>query len=1152
MGKHFGKLFATALLVVSAGFARGEDVSLTVRCDRPGHEISPRLVGIFFEDINFGADGGLSAELVKNGSFEVPGDILGWSARPTRNADGRHTKQSEAPLSVSNSTFLRLESDDEDGWYAVVNDGFRGMGVRAGQEYLFSAHFRSTACREETARVRVRVRILAEDGDVLAEESVRVVGSAWRLHERTLVPSETDAGARLEISMRAPGVVDMDLVSLCPRDTWRGRPHGLRKDVVQLLADLKPAFFRFPGGCIVEGSQLKYRYQWKSTIGPPEERRMIVNRWNTEFRHRLTPDYYQSFALGFFEYFQLAEDLGAEPMPILNCGMACQFNSGELVPLDELGPYIQDALDLIEFANGPLTSEWGAKRAAMGHPEPFGMKMLGVGNEQWGQDYFDRYVKFAEVLKAVHPEIELISTSGPFPSGERFDFAWPLLRRLKVDVVDEHCYAMPDWFLREATRFDTYDRNGPKVFMGEYAAQSVDITSPDNRNNLRCALAEAAFLTGIERNSDVVTMSAYAPLMAHEDAWQWRPNLIWCDNLNSYGTPNYYVQQLFSHHRGDVVLPVELDDPRPAPPPAGRIGLATNETAVEFSDVKVTDGDTTLFDGASLDSTDEMTIFRGRWELADGEIRQTSPRESGRVTFGDYAWRDYTLSLKARKTRGREGFVVIFRHGRGGSYLEWNIGGWKNERHGLIAHLASHSDTPTMLAEVDGSIDEDRWYDVRVEVEGSHVRCSLDNELIHDVNIPYRPIAQLFVAASFDRDASETILKVVNPTDGATETGLDFQGVEQVGPTCQLIELSGQPDDENSLAEPSRVVPRTRQRGTAGPRFVHSFPPHSLTVMRLPTDVSSGPSVAQAALSGELGVHDPSSIVVDDGKYYLFYTGGGVASKVSTDLSEWRNGRSIFPRRSPPEWTDSVPRFRGRMWAPDVIKIGDTFHVYYSVSSFGRQDSAIGLATSRTLYPESPDYEWTDHGPVIQSEEGDPYNTIDPSVLMTSKGELWMVFGSYWDGIFLFQLDPKTGLRLDSEVAPIRLADNEQIEAATLVEHDGKFYLFVNHGRCCRGVRSTYHVLVGRSDNVTGPYLDRDGRDLVDGGGTLVLETDGPRIGPGHVAPLAVADDNRFGYHYYDGNDRGRSKLALGEWVWSDDGWPSARKVVDATSTETE
>ncbi|HWH71343.1 MAG TPA: alpha-L-arabinofuranosidase C-terminal domain-containing protein, partial [Candidatus Sulfotelmatobacter sp.] len=317
-------------------------------------------------------------------------------------------------------------------------------------------------------------------------------------------------------------------------------------------------------GCIVEGHYLTNRYQWKSTIGAPEERKLIMNRWNDEFKHRPAPDYYQSFGLGFFEFFQLCEDIGTEPLPILNCGMACQFNSSELVPLEQLDSYVQDALDLIEFANGPATSAWGERRAAMGHPAPFHLKLMGVGNEQWGPQYLERYARFAKVLKERHPEIQLISSAGPAPADDRFQLAWKRLRELNADIVDEHCYAAARWFFENASRYDHYDRKGPKVFMGEYAAQSVSTGSPRNRNTLECALGEAAYMTGMERNADVVRLASYAPLFGHIDGWQWTPDLIWCDNLRVYGTPNYYVQQLFSRNRGDWVLPTQIAQP-PAP-----------------------------------------------------------------------------------------------------------------------------------------------------------------------------------------------------------------------------------------------------------------------------------------------------------------------------------------------------------------------------------------------------------------------------------------------------------------------------------------------------------------------------------------------------------------------------------------------------------
>jgi alpha-L-arabinofuranosidase len=334
----------------------------------------------------------------------------------------------------------------------------------------------------------------------------------------------------------------------------------MRADMIQMLADMKPGFIRFPGGCIVEGFDLSQRYQWKNTIGALEDRQLTINRWNFEFAHRPTPDYFQTFGLGFFEYFQLAEDMGAEPLPILNCGMACQFNTAEVVPLDQLEPYVQDALDLIEFANGDVNTKWGKKRAEMGHPAPFNLKMLGVGNENWGPQYVERLKIFTKAIKEKYPDIKIVNSSGTDPNGERFDYLNTTLRSMKADIIDEHYYRKPEWFLQNAKRYDNYDRNGSKVFAGEYAAQSDRIASPDNKNNWHTALSEAAFMTGLERNADVVVMASYAPLFAHSEGWQWTPDLIWVDNLNVIGTPNYHVQKLFSVYKGTHAVPMLLNN----------------------------------------------------------------------------------------------------------------------------------------------------------------------------------------------------------------------------------------------------------------------------------------------------------------------------------------------------------------------------------------------------------------------------------------------------------------------------------------------------------------------------------------------------------------------------------------------------------------
>ena len=555
--KTMNTKFPSSLLAVAmfAGVALAEPVmpAITIQAGQPGAKINPAMWGIFFEDINFGADGGLYAELVKNRAFEFPDALMGWTKLSPSKARGELSIREDRPFNAANRHYLHIESEGKD-LFGVANEGFRGMGVKQGEAYNFSAQIRAVS-----GSPKLRVELYGSDGALLDTVRLENFSADWQKVTAVLHPKDTDAKAKLYVLVDGQGAVDVDMVSLFPEHTWKNRPGGLRADMVQMLADLHPGFMRFPGGCIVEGSELSKRYQWKKTLGPVDERPLLINRWNYEFLHRPTPDYFQSFGLGFYEFFQLCEDIGTEPLPILNCGMACQFNSGELCPMDELQPYIQDALDLIEFANGPTNSEWGAKRAALGHPGSFHLKMMGVGNEQWGQQYIDRYMKFAAAIKAKYPAIQLVSAAGPSPDDDRFKFAWAKLRELHADIIDEHCYAKPEWFFANTHRYDHYDRNGPKVFMGEYAAQSDYTVSVKNRNNLECALAEAAYLTGLERNADVVRMASYAPLFANTEAWQWTPDLIWVDSLNLYATPNYYVQQLFSRNRGDEVLPVKLD-----------------------------------------------------------------------------------------------------------------------------------------------------------------------------------------------------------------------------------------------------------------------------------------------------------------------------------------------------------------------------------------------------------------------------------------------------------------------------------------------------------------------------------------------------------------------------------------------------------------
>ena len=524
---------------------------LTVIADKSIATVAPTMWGVFFEDINFGADGGLYAELVKNRSFEFPTPLMAWS-------DGKGVMQKRKILIVNksdNSTNSRFARINPEGSYTLANEGFRGIGLHKEKQYDFSIMART----EKSTNIKIKIQLVNYTGKVVGSSLIENFSSDWKKYSTSLTTTDTVQKGKLNLVFEGEGVIDIDNVSLFPHDTWKNRPGGLRNDLVQKIADLKPGFIRFPGGCIVEGKDLSNRYQWKTTVGDVYDRTLIMNRWNVEFRHRPAPDYYQSFGLGFYEYFLLSEDVGAEPLPILNCGMACQFNSAEVVAMDELQPYIDDALDLIEFANGSVTTKWGKHRNDMGHPAPFNLKFLGVGNEQWESQYVERYKIFEKAILAKYPNIKIVSGSGPSPDGELFNYAWKELKSSKAALIDEHYYKPPAWFFSNATRYDNYDRTGPKIFAGEYAAHSKENPEAESRNNWESALAEAAFMTGLERNADIVQMFSYAPLLAHVDAWQWRPDLIWFDNLRTVATPNYYVQKLFSTNKGTDVVSITED-----------------------------------------------------------------------------------------------------------------------------------------------------------------------------------------------------------------------------------------------------------------------------------------------------------------------------------------------------------------------------------------------------------------------------------------------------------------------------------------------------------------------------------------------------------------------------------------------------------------
>ena len=564
MKKYKGLL---AVLALAAGSAlQAQTNELVIQAGKPGAEIQPTMYGLFFEDINYAADGGLYAELVKNRSFEFPQHFMGWKTF------GKVSLKDDGPFE-RNPHYVRLAyAGHPHKQTGLDNEGFFGIGIKKGAEYRFSVWAR-VAEGETPAKIRVELADTKSMGEqqAFATADVTVDSREWKKYQVILKPEMTNPKAILRIFLASRQTVDLEHISLFPVDTWQGHENGLRKDLAQALADIKPGVFRFPGGCIVEGTDIASRYDWKKSVGMVENRPLNENRWQYTFPHRFFPDYYQSYGLGFYEFFQLSEEIGAEPLPVLSCGLACQFQNPNMdahVPLCDLDSYIQDALDLIEFANGAVDTPWGKVRADMGHPAPFNLKFIGIGNEQWGKEYPEHLEPFVKAIRKKYPNIKIVGSSGPNSEGEQFDYLWPEMKRLKADLVDEHFYRPEAWFLSQGARYDNYDRKGPKVFAGEYACHGKG----KKWNHFHASLLEAVFMTGLERNADVVHMATYAPLFAHVEGWQWRPDMIWFDNLNSVRTVSYYVQQLFATHKGTNVLSLTMNK-KPVTGAEGQNGL---------------------------------------------------------------------------------------------------------------------------------------------------------------------------------------------------------------------------------------------------------------------------------------------------------------------------------------------------------------------------------------------------------------------------------------------------------------------------------------------------------------------------------------------------------------------------------------------------
>ncbi|MCX7986188.1 MAG: DUF1080 domain-containing protein [Bacteroidales bacterium] len=809
--------------------------------------ISPHMYGIFFEDINFAGDGGLYAEMVRNRSFEdirppeecrlegdwavTPGNFKwysrvtdsfpSWSLKIDPKAKASMHLDTANPLNKAQYYALRLHIDVRSkGKVSIVNDGYYGFSVKKGEIYNLTFYARTI----KPLKKGIQVSLRDESGKVFASGKVEGLQNEWKKFELQLRATENHNRLKLYLTFNEPSIIWLDMVSLFPENTWRKRPNGWRADLMQMLADLNPKFLRFPGGCVVEGITFDNAIQWKETIGDIAQRPGHVNVWG----------YRSTDGIGYHEFLQMAEDLGCEPLFVVNVGMTCQARNSYSMPLDQLQPMIDDVLDAIEYANGPVSSKWGAIRAQNGHPEPFNLKYLEVGNENWGEEYDVRYEKFYDAIKARYPDIIIIRSA--HPTADKNPLYFP---KNKGEILDLHYYRSPDWIFKNHYIFDDYPRFGKHVYIGEFACNEKV-----GRGNMYAALADATFMIAFERNADLITMASYAPLFENDDkdGYKWPVNLIHFNNSKVYAMPSYYAQQMFFKHTGHKVLSTELssdsvDIPLHYSLNGGAIGFDTYSTEAMFDDVCVTsnvNGDTIFFENFdTLPTRYPLVAENGNWKIENGVLHQTDASLFAHAYMGDTAWNNYTLTFRAKRISGNEGFFMTLYRKDNDNWLKWNIGGWNNTLHAL--ELRSNGGNTFITPMVNGTVRTNEWYRVKIKVSGLHIQCFLNDTLIHNVVLPDKAQYQrIYGVATFDTTLNEFIVKLVNPFNHPASIRIIFDPNISLNNQAEVITLSADsPFETNSINEPHKIVPTSTTKAGIKNDMIFDLKANSVTFLKV-------------------------------------------------------------------------------------------------------------------------------------------------------------------------------------------------------------------------------------------------------------------------------------------------------------------------------
>lgn len=859
------------------------DFALTVDVSKEEHAISPLLYGIFIEDINFAADGGLYAEMVQNRSFEFTKLAQGdekhaWSDVGSIDAQVA-VDDLDGCLNPNNTNYIVL-TNASDAPAGIANRGFLdGMAVTEGAGYAFSVWARGLEGFTGPLSVDLTV-----NGASVAHGEIPAITGEWAQYKLELTASATaHTGVKLEVTM-GQGKAALDMVSLFPKDTFKGRENGLRRDLAEKLEALEPKFLRFPGGCVIEGQTLDLAYDWKDSIGVDENgdpilfnghygdvaaRRMGTDIWTNMSTSSDPYPSFMSYGLGFYEYFLLAEDIGAVGVPVLNCGISCMARGSQAASLNSMEKYIQDALDLVEFCRGDETTKWGAVRASMGHPEPFALKYIGIGNEQWGNEYYRHYEAFVDAFaeaRAERPElfegVELMFSAGTDDGDSGHSNYIAAYERAQIwmedepgrtltdytGAIDHHYYNSPEWFFNHTDYYDekNYSRTDLEggiyggampVFLGEYAAQS---------NTWKAALSEAAYMTGLERNGDIVVMAAYAPLFGNLTAMHWAPDLIWFNNHQVTCSVNYYVQQAFAKNAGTALLSAALTggEEAKAPELSGMVGLGTWATAATFDNVKVVSngtGKTLAEDDFSKDSGGWQKVSDGDWTVRDGQMVQTNTSTDtnryattgAAVYFGDASWKDYTFTVDATKTAGDEGFLIPFAVESAGENFFWNIGGWGNTV-SCLQRVSGGNKSDQLGGTVKNCrIETGKTYHLKVVVAGDNVKCYIDDTLYVDYTVTPMTSSDVYEVVSTD-ETGDVIVKLVNVAGEARTVAVDLRNAGSVASTAARTVVAGTSlQNDNILGQPEVVTLKEDTLEGVTSQFNYTLPAYSVTILRI-------------------------------------------------------------------------------------------------------------------------------------------------------------------------------------------------------------------------------------------------------------------------------------------------------------------------------